>query len=245
VELKLEGISFNRRGKTVLEGINATLTDSGLTCLMGINGTGKTTLLRILSGELKASSGRYFIEGKDAVALSRKEISRYFSVIPQNAPVPPYITVGEMVGLGRFRPRSALWWQLTTADRVVVNECLARCLVTSFKDRRMDELSGGEQRRAWLAFGLAPDKNFLILDETLDGLDLPAKRAFFQMLKGIASKNRGILMASHDLDMVAEFADRVIILSEGRVIFEGAPDPNLSRFISAPDGGYPIDMSCI
>ena len=234
MELKLKDLSFDRCGITVLEGISATVPGSGLTCLLGTNGTGKTTLLRILSGELKATSGGYFIDARNAAALSRKELSRYFSVIPQNAPVPPYLTVGEMVGLGRFRPNASLWWHLTAADRVVVNECLARCLMTAFKDRRLDELSGGEQRRAWLAFGLALEKNFLILDETLDGMDWLAKRTFFQMLKGITSKNRGILMASHDLEMVAEFADRVIILSESRVIFEGSPDSNLSRFISAP-----------
>ena len=244
MELKLEKLSFDWRGRTVLDGISATVPSSGLTCLLGANGAGKTTLLRILSGDLKATSGRYFIDSRNAATLCRKELSRYFSVIPQNTPVPLYITVKEMVGLGRFRSRAALWWHLTTEDRTVVDECLALCLMTAFKNRRIDELSGGEQRRAWLAFGLAPDKNFLILDETLDGMDLLTKRAFFQMLKGIASKNRGILMASHDLEMVAEFADHAIVLSTGRIIFEGAPDSNMSRFFSASGGGYPSELTC-
>ena len=239
MELKLEGLSFERRGRTVLDGISATVPGSGLTCLLGANGTGKTTLLGILSGELNATSGRYSIDGRNTATLSRKELSRYFAVIPQNPPIPPYITVGEMVSLGRFQSRAALWWRLTSEDRAVVVECLELCRMTAFKGRRLDELSGGEQRRAWLAFGLAPHKNFLVLDETLDGMDTPTKRSFFQLLKSLSSKNLGILMASHDLDMVAEFADRVIVLSAGRVIFEGVPDSNMSRFVSAFSDGYP------
>jgi ABC-type cobalamin/Fe3+-siderophores transport system ATPase subunit len=239
MELKLEKLSFNWRGRTVLDGISATVPSSGLTCLLGANGAGKTTLLRIISGDLKATSGSYFI-----ATLCRKELSRYFSVIPQNTPVPLYITVKEMVGLGRFQSRAALWWHLTTEDRAVVDECLALCRMATYKNRRIDELSGGEQRRAWLAFGLAPDKNYLILDETLDGMDLLTKRAFFQMLKGIASKNRSILMASHDLEMVAEFADHAIVLSAGRIIFEGAPDSNMSRFFALSGDAHPGEPVC-
>jgi iron complex transport system ATP-binding protein len=244
VELKLEKLSFDWRGRTVLDGISATVPSSGLTCLLGANGAGKTTLLRILSGDLKATSGRYFVNNRNAATLSRKELSNYFSVIPQNTPIPLYITVKEMVGLGRFQSRASLWWHLTTEDSAIVDECLALCRIAAFKNRRIDELSGGEQRRAWLAFGLAPDKNYLILDETLDGMDLLTKRAFFQMLKGMASKNRAILMASHDLEMVAEFADHTIVLNTGRIIFEGAPDSNMARFFSASGGGYPGELTC-
>ncbi len=230
MELKLKGLAFERRERTILDGISITVPGNGLTCLLGANGTGKTTLLGILSGELKATSGNYFIDGKNTSAMTRKQLSHYFSVLPQNAPIPPYITVLEMVSLGRFHPRSALGWQLSDEDRLAVNECMELCGMTAFKDRRLDELSGGEQRRAWLAFGLASSKGFLILDETLDGMDPQSKRSFFKLLKQISSKNLGILMASHDLDMIAEFADRIIILSQGRVLFEGTPDSNLKHY---------------
>jgi iron complex transport system ATP-binding protein len=232
VELKLEGICYERRGKPVLDGIDIAFPTGGLTCLLGTNGAGKTTLIRILSGELKGISGRYCIDGRDAALLSRRELSSYFSVISQNAPVPAYLSVGEMVGLGRFQPGAALRWRLTADDKAVVNECLIRCRLDSLKDRRLDELSGGEQRRVWLAFGLASQKAYLMLDETLDGMDVLAKRAFFEVLKGSASKDHTVLMASHDLEMVAEFADHVIILNCGRVTFDGPPDGDLLAAIA-------------
>jgi iron complex transport system ATP-binding protein len=235
VELKLNSVSFSRKGKPVLIDVCATIPGSGLSCLLGSNGAGKTTLLRLLCGELEPDSGGYFIGETDARSLSRKELSRFYSVIPQNAQVPPYLTVAEMVGLGRFKADHSLLWRLSDEDRAVVSRCLVLCKISGFKARRLDELSGGEQRKAWLAFGLAPQKNFLILDETLDGMVVRAKRSFFGLLRDISRENTAILMASHDLDMVSEFADRVIALGAGRVIFEGAPGADLSRFISSFD----------
>jgi ABC-type Mn2+/Zn2+ transport system ATPase subunit len=99
----------------------------------------------------------------------------------------------------------------------------------------VEELSGGEQQRVWLAFGLAPAKNFLILDETLEGMDIVIKRSFFQLLKEIATEDKGILLASHDLTLVTEFADKVIVLSDGKVSYEGLPQENLQYFLS-PSG---------
>jgi ABC-type cobalamin/Fe3+-siderophores transport system ATPase subunit len=228
----LKGIACARRGRAILRDVSATVPAGGLTCLLGTNGAGKTTLLRIISGELKATSGKYFIGDVDASALSQRELSRYFAIIPQNAPIPPYLTVREMVGLGRFQPRGSSKWHLSSQDRANVDACLACCQIDKFGGRRLDELSGGEQKRAWLAFGLAPDKKFLMLDETLDGMDIFVKRTFFQLLKDIASRDKSILLTSHDLELVNEFADKVIVLIGGKVIFEGHPDSNLQKLLS-------------
>lgn len=232
MELTLTGVSYVRREKTILSNVSAVVPGRGLTCLLGTNGAGKTTLLRILSGELKSTSGKYYIGDIDASALSQRELAKYFAIIPQNAPVPPYLTVREMVGLGRFQPRGFSMWHLSGQDRTSIDACLARCQIDKLGDRRLDELSGGEQKRAWLALGLAPDKKFIMLDETLEGMDIFVKRTFFQLLKDIASQDKSILLTSHDLDLVNEFADNIIVLIGGKVIFEGPPDSNLQRLLS-------------
>ena len=232
MELTLTGISWLQRKKAILSDVSAIIPTRGLTCLLGNNGAGKTTLLRILSGELKSNSGKYFIGDVDASALSQRELAKYFAIIPQNAPIPQYLTVREMVGLGRFKPRGSSKWHLSSQDRTNIDACLARCQIDKLGDRRLDELSGGEQKRAWLAFGLAPDKKFLMLDETLDGMDIFVKRTFFHLLKDIASRDKSILLASHDLDLVNEFADKIIVLIGGKVIFEGPPDSNLQKLLS-------------
>lgn len=231
MELSLKAISFSRLKKPVLENVSATIPSTGLTCLLGTNGAGKTTLLHILSGELKPASGTFFIGDINAGALSQKDISRYFSIIPQKSPAPPYLTVSEMVALSRFHPQRALWWRLNDEDKSKIRVAITRCQIENFKDRKVMELSGGEQQRVWLSFGLASDKNFLLLDETLDGMDVFAKSSFFHLLREITREGKGIILATHDLNMVTEYADKTIILKHGKVVYEGDANVNLQQFL--------------
>lgn len=225
--LKLEGISFVKHGRAVLSDVNGEIPDSSLTCVVGPNGAGKTTLLRILSGELRTTSGRYLIGDSDASQLSQREVARQVSIIPQDVQPPAHLTVSEFVQLGRFRARCAMWQRLRSEDHVAVNASLARCHIETLSGRRMEEMSGGEQQRAWLAFGLTQEKRFLLLDETLDGLDVISKRSFFKLLREVASQGMGIVLASHDLDLVTNHADRVIVLSRGKLVYEGPPREDL------------------
>lgn len=231
--LTLEEISFVIRGRAVLSGVSVEIPGSGLTCLVGPNGAGKTTLLRLLAGELAPTSGRILLEGADVSHLTQKEIARHFSIIPQSMPAPPHLTVFELVSLARFDPRRALRWHLAGRDREVVEGCIKLCQIESLSWRRVEELSGGEQQRAWLAFGLAQGKRFLLLDETLDGLDVLAKQSFFSLLKEAGGKNRGIVLTSHDLDQVTEFAGTVIVLSGGRVVHAGPPGVDLRHLLAS------------
>jgi len=227
--LRLEALSFVSRGKTILDGLTVAIPDNSLTCLVGPNGAGKTTLLRILPGELKPTSGRFLIGDADASRLSQREVARHISVIPQDVQPPPYLTVSELVQLGRFRPYGAVWRRRGKQDLVAVKSSLARCRAASLSERPVAELSGGEQQRAWLAFGLAQEKRFLLLDETLDGLDVFAKRSFFELLKQAASEGTGVVLTTHDMGLVADYADKVIVLSDGKVVYDGPPDVNLER----------------
>lgn len=227
--LTLDRVSFVSRGKAILDAVSAKMSDSNLTCVVGLNGAGKTTLLRILSGELKATSGRYLIGDADATHPSQREIARHVSIIPQDVQPPPYLKVAELVELGRFQPYGALRRRLSRQDSVAVESSLRRCQADSLKERPVESLSGGEQQRAWLAFGLAQEKKYLLLDETLDGLDVFAKRSFFEVLKEVASEGTGVVLTTHDLDLVADYAGKVIVLSNGKVVYDGPPDVDLER----------------
>jgi iron complex transport system ATP-binding protein len=232
VILSLEALSFVNRGAVILSGVTTVIPDNSLTCLVGPNGAGKTTLLRILSGELKATSGRLFVGDADATRLSQREIARQVSIIPQDVQPPPYLSVSALVQLGRFRPYGALWRRLSRQDHVAVNASLARCQVEALSRRRMEELSGGEQQRAWLAFALAQEKKFLLLDETLDGLDVLVKKSSFELLKEVAAEGKGIVLTTHDLDLVTHFADKVIVLGSGKVVYEGPPNAGWEHRVS-------------
>jgi iron complex transport system ATP-binding protein len=232
VILNLEALSFVNRGAVILNGVTTVIPDHSLTCLVGPNGAGKTTLLRILSGELKATSGRLFVGDADTSLLPRRDMAHQLSIIPQDVQPPPYLTVSELVRLGRFRPYGAVWRRLSQQDRVAVNTSLARCQLEALSERHVEELSGGEQQRAWLAFGLAQEKRFLLLDETLDGLDTLVKKSSFELLKEVATEGKGIVLTTHDLDLVTHFADKVIVLSSGKVVYEGPPNADLIRHVS-------------
>ena len=225
--LRLDSLSFASRGRKILSDVTAEIPDGALTCLIGANGAGKTTLLRVLLGEMTAVSGTFYIDSTRASSLSPKQIASYFAVIPQGIQPPPDFTVFELVSLGCSPPNRTLWWRMSAAELNSVQAYIVRCEVSQFTERRVEELSGGEQRRAWLAFALAQRKRFLLLDETLDGLDVLAKQSFFKLLKEVASEGKGILLTTHDLDLVTHFADKVIVLSGGRVSYEGPPVPNL------------------
>ena len=235
--LKLQALSFVRYSRSVLSDITTVISEGALTGLVGANGAGKTTLLRIISGELRATSGALLIDDKDVSGVSHREVAHYFSVIPQGVQPPPYFTVFELVALGRFRPHNrALRWRLSDSDRQIVETCLSQCGVEQLSNRRVEELSGGEQKRIWLAFALAQEKRFLLLDETLDGLDVFAKQSFFKLLKKLVSEGKGVLLTTHDLDLVTQFADKVVVLNGGSISYEGLPNTDLQYLLSQTSG---------
>ncbi len=229
MNIRLEGVTVWRGKRATLRDLSADISAPGLTCLLGSNGAGKTTLFRVLTGEIRPASGKYLVDGRDVTGASQKELARCFATIPQNVQDPPSFTAGEVVALGRFRPGRSMLWRLTDEDRRVVDECLRRCNVGPLAARRMEELSGGEKQRAWLAFGLAQEKPFLLLDEALDALDVLARRAFFQLLRDVAADGRGVLLTTHDLGLAAEYAERLIVLNAGAAVYQGPPQPDLAR----------------
>ena len=233
MELSLQALSFRRGKRAVLDGVSTVLPSTGLTCLIGTNGAGKTTLLRILCGELKPTSGTFKIGNVNAGAMTQKGISRYFSIVPQRSPAPAYLTVTEMISLARFRPSRALWWRLNSVDRDRIDEAVRLCEINDFKQRKVVDLSGGEQQRVWVAFAIASAKPFLLLDETFDGLDAFAKRGFFQLVRVLSRKGRAVILATHDLNMVSEYADKVVALSRGRVVYDGNSEADLKSHLGS------------
>lgn len=231
--LTLERVSFVRRGRAVLSDISAVIPAGTLTCVAGPNAAGKTTLLRLLCGELKPASGRYLMAGVDAGRLSQGEIGREIAIIPQDVQPPPHLTVAELAALARFWPGRLAWRGPGEEDLAAVRSSLARCRADGISSRPVESLSGGEQRRAWLAFGLARGRRFLLLDETLDGLDIRAKRAFFRLLQEIAGQGTGVALTTHDLRLVEDYAGAVAVLSGGKMVYQGPPVAGLEGLLDA------------
>jgi iron complex transport system ATP-binding protein len=213
------GVRFGRR--EVIDGVSFELTDGEIVALLGPNGAGKTTLIRALNSTVPISSGEIFIGGNSISTLSRREIARQIAVVAQENETKFPLTVLEFVLAGQFVHGRAFGWE-TEGDIENARRALADCELSDFADRLMNELSGGERQRVVLARALATGANVLLLDEPTANLDLVHQAMMFRLVRErCRSCNASAIVITHDLNLAAAFADRVVLLKAGRLFAVG------------------------
>jgi iron complex transport system ATP-binding protein len=213
---------------TVLHGVSIEAGPGEIVGLCGPNGSGKSTLLRVLSGTLAASRGELFVGEDSLPALSARERARRIAFVPQFEPALFDFGVRDVVMMGRYawsRSRSAE----SAADREACGHAMAAADILHLGDRPITELSGGEHRRTLLARALAQEAPILLMDEPTAGLDLPHQFQILSLVRAKAAQGSiGAIVALHDLGLAAETCDRVALLSEGRILAQGAPAETLT-----------------
>ncbi|MCL5429259.1 MAG: heme ABC transporter ATP-binding protein [Chloroflexi bacterium] len=210
-------------GKVVLRSEDLKLDRGELLGLIGPNGSGKTSLIRSFSGVLKPISGSIHLDNKNLVEFSEQERARQIAVVPQSAQLPPAFTVFECVALGRT-PHLNWLGRLGPRDLEQIQKAMQSSEVSHLSDRRMGELSGGEQQRVLLARALAQDCPILLLDEPTAHLDLHHQVSLLSLVSRMAHKqNLAVLVAMHDLNLAALYADRLVLLVDGRIRASGTP----------------------
>jgi iron complex transport system ATP-binding protein len=167
--------------------------------------------------------GRILIEGHDIAVLSSQEIARRAAVVSQREDLSFPMRVDEYVALGRY-PRLGLWRSAAAPDHEAVRAAMDRAHVSEFIDRTTDNLSGGEWQRVRIARALAQEARALVLDEPTTFLDLAHEMALFELVHSLAQDGMAVLLVSHELNLVARFASRVVLLHEGRVAAAGRPE---------------------
>jgi iron complex transport system ATP-binding protein len=208
----------------VLDGISLAAAPGEVMGLLGPNGSGKSTLLRVISGVLHPEAGSVALGGQPIGALSRKETARTVAmVVPEGGRDLPF-RVEDLVLLGRSPYLGDLEWE-GPADRRIAREAMARAGVDHLAGRYFDELSLGERQRVLLAQGLAQEPKVLLLDEPVAHLDIHHQVEIHALLEQLA-RERGVtvLAVSHDLNLAAEYCDRLAVLSAGRVRAVGTPE---------------------
>lgn len=223
IGIELGGVSFSYGQGPVLKDVSASVDMGEFVCLLGPNGAGKTTLAQLIVGELSPTGGRIFIRAGEA-SREPAVANRRIAYLPQDLQDPPFVTVRELVSLGRFNPERSLGWRIGAKDREAVQECIDRCLVESFADRPFAQLSGGEKQRVWLAFCMAQQREFLLLDESLHKIDYSTRDIFFRMLASLAEDGKGVVLITHDLQMAERHARRLLLLGDGELVYDGPPD---------------------
>jgi iron complex transport system ATP-binding protein len=228
--LTARGLSVTLAGRLVLNDVTLALSSGHLVALVGPNGAGKTTLLRALAG-LVPSVGAIEIGGAALSSLSLRDRARRFAYLPQGHIVHWPLPARDIVALGRYPHGATDPARLTPKDTEAVVRAMQATDVVEFSERRVTELSGGERSRVTLARVLAVEAPVILADEPTASLD---PRHQFDVMKSLrASADKGVLVivVTHDLGLAARFADTVLVLSDGRLVSQGAPAEALSEKI--------------
>lgn len=227
--IEASALSFIRAGRRLVDSVDLELTPGQMTVVIGPNGAGKSTLLKLMTGELSPDEGSVSVDGRAATAFSARELAERRAVLPQSLALSFPFTALEIVRMG------AIAYGSLTPDRDA-RAALVRVGLGGFEGRAYQALSGGEQQRVQFARVLAQvpqaveegRAKALFLDEPTSSLDLGHQIAVLDIARDFARAGGAVLAILHDLNLAAEYADRLVVMNRGRVVAEGAPADTLS-----------------
>lgn len=226
--IKIQNLSIgyvgNNNVKVVAKSITATIFSGELTCLLGANGVGKSTLLRTLSAFQPKLEGEIFVEGKEISEFNDKQLSHVISVVLTEKPDIRNMTVNELVGLGRS-PYTGFWGTLTKEDKEVVNHSIHLVGIDNLQDRMIQTLSDGERQKVMIAKALAQETPVIYLDEPTAFLDYPSKVEMMQLLFKLSREtDKTIFLSTHDLELALQIADKLWLMDKQKGVRIGAPE---------------------
>lgn len=205
----------------IVKDLSLSFPDGKITSIIGPNGCGKSTVLKTVARILKPKSGAVYLDGKEILKESTKQVAKKLAILPQSPDSPEGLTVEELVSYGRF-PHQRKFRGLTTEDQSVIDWALKVTKIPQLRNQRVDSLSGGQRQRVWIAMALAQETNLILLDEPTTYLDLSHQLEILELLKHLNQKeNRTIVMVIHDLNHAARFADHIVAMKDGQIVKEG------------------------
>lgn len=219
-------------GRDIVSDVSLAVSVGELVGLVGPNGAGKTTLLRALLGLLPVARGSIELSGQDLGTLSAKDRGIQIAYMAQGSPVHWPLTVETLVQLGRL-PHKTPWQKMDARDQEYVEAALKRTGMLPFRERNVTTLSGGEKARVMLARALAANTPFLFADEPAASLDPRYQLDLMHLLRASALEGQGCLITLHDLNLAQQFCDRLLVMKDGHLIAEGAPEDVLTDTLVA------------
>ncbi len=220
--LTVDNISCSYNGKTVLFDISIEFKAGEIFAIIGPNGSGKTTLMRAMCRVLKPSRGRVLLDGQDIRALHSRQVAQRISWVSQNNRLAWPFTVHQVVSMGRF-PHRGWIASYTKEDHQAVDDAIRATGLWDHRDRLVNTLSGGEAQRTIIARALAQTPQVLLLDEPVAHLDMKYKIATLDLVRDLAVQGLAVVISLHDLNMAGLYADRIALLSSGRLFAIGDP----------------------
>jgi iron complex transport system ATP-binding protein len=210
-EAKDLSIGYSQKN-TLLKNLNFEIKSNQIIGLVATNGTGKSTLIKSLSGSIPVLSGSILVDGKNINSFHKKELAKKIALVLTDKPNLTGIKVRDLVEIGRY-PHTGIFGKLTTKDTEITNEAILLCGISHLTDKFCNELSDGEFQKAMLARAIAQETSILFLDEPTSFLDYPSKLNLMKLLSELtAKKNTSIIIASHDLELLKEFTNQLLII---------------------------------
>jgi len=239
--ISLEDVRVSYGAAVALNGVTERAADGEWLCLIGPNGAGKTTLLQAVARQVR-HDGRIEVCGQPTAGMSRRKLARLLAYVPQRPQLPPDMTVGDYVLLGRT-PHIGYLRVETDADRRISAELIDRLALSAMAGRELRTLSGGELQRLVLARALAQQAPVLLLDEPTSALDLGRRVDALELVDTLRrERSLTVLSAVHDLTLAGQFADRLLLLDGGRVAAGGPPPSVLRDEVLRPHFGPRVEV---
>ncbi|MCR4924055.1 MAG: ABC transporter ATP-binding protein [Lachnospiraceae bacterium] len=219
LELEKLAIGYGKRKKPLIEDIDLKVREGEIISLLGQNGVGKSTFIYTLSGITRALKGSIVLYGKDMLKLSPKELSKNMAALLTRRPETEWMTVREMVEMGRY-PYTGRLGRLGDRDKEIVSDLINELELNELEDKLFYRLSDGQKQRVMLAKALCQEPKLLLLDEPAGFLDIKYKIEMTRLLKRLArEKNIAIIAAIHELDIAKEISDHVLCFKDKKTVF--------------------------
>ena len=215
--IKIENLSAFYGKKQVLFDLSFELERGKFTAILGRNGSGKSSLLSCIALQ-KRYSGKILLGERDISEIMPRERAKMLSYLPQNLPLTQF-TVLETVAFGR-EPYTS--FKLSEADIEIIEKSIEKCGISHLRNKKLTEISGGERQMAYLAMTLAQNADVIMLDEPTTYMDAPNAREFLSTLKSAQSEGKTVVAVMHDLTAAVKYADNIILIDAGRIIFAGS-----------------------
>ncbi|ALM73843.1 ABC transporter ATP-binding protein [Vibrio vulnificus] len=220
---QLVDASFEIDDKVILSPTNLTFASGQVTTLLGHNGCGKSTLVKLLSRQNAPTQGQVLFNQQPIASFNSLAFAHQVAYLPQHPPITDGVTVRELVCFGRY-PWKGAFGRYGKEDYAIVDEAIEKVGLTAFAQRFVATLSGGERQRAWVAMLIAQQSQCILLDEPTSALDVAHQHELLALIRELnQTMGLTVIMVLHDVNMAAKFSDHLIALHSGKVIAEGNP----------------------
>ncbi|OUD12929.1 ABC transporter ATP-binding protein [Thioflexithrix psekupsensis] len=225
--LQLKKVSYHWQQQILLQDISLTIEKGKMIALLGVNGAGKTTLLRLCAGLLVPTRGEIYLKQQLLTQFTPKQRAQFITYLPHNHPISFRFSVEEVVMMGRH-PYWSRFQMPTVQDRVTVDKALQWTDCAHLRCRFIDQLSSGERQRVLIARALVTGADYLLLDEPTANLDIAHTLAIFKLAQQLVQQEKTIIFSTHDINIAARYADKVILLTDQKCAIIGSVEEVLT-----------------